>query len=82
MNTTANIALAVVLTAQHAFATEAVLTGPYRPHPAEIFAKDPATAMKESVTRSDFNEHRKAIEDAAREIRELKKQRDDLEMYC
>ncbi len=42
MNTTANIALAVVLTAQHAFATEAVLTGPYRPHPAEIFANEVA----------------------------------------
>jgi hypothetical protein len=40
---------------------------------------NPSTAMKESVTRKDINEHRKAIEEKAKEIAELKKQRDDLE---
>ncbi len=40
---------------------------------------NPATAMKESVTRKEINEHRKAIEDKKKEIAELKKQRDDLE---
>ncbi len=40
---------------------------------------NPATAMKESITRKRINEHRKAIEDKKEELRELKKQRDDLE---
>lgn len=40
---------------------------------------NPATAMKESVTRKQINEHRKAIDDKKKELRELKKQRDDLE---
>src|SRR6266478_5408316 len=40
---------------------------------------NPATAMKESVTRKRINEHRKAIDDKKKELRELKKQRDDLE---
>src|SRR5467141_3478516 len=40
---------------------------------------NPATAMKESVTRKRINEHRKAMEDKKKELRELKKQRDDLE---
>ena len=40
---------------------------------------NPATAMKESVTRKRINEHRKAIEDKKKELWELKKQRDDLE---
>jgi hypothetical protein len=40
---------------------------------------NPATAMKESVTRKRINEHRKAIEDKKKELRELKRQRDDLE---
>jgi septal ring factor EnvC (AmiA/AmiB activator) len=40
---------------------------------------NPGTAMKESVTRKEINEHRKAIEDTKKEIAELKKQRDDLE---
>jgi hypothetical protein len=40
---------------------------------------NPATAMKESVTRKEINEHRKAIEDKKEEIAQLKKQRDDLE---
>jgi len=40
---------------------------------------NPATAMKETVTRKEINEHRKAIEDKKKEITELKKQRDDLE---
>jgi len=40
---------------------------------------NPATAMKESITRKQINERRKAIEDKRREITELKKQRDDLE---
>ena len=40
---------------------------------------NPATAMKESITRKRINEHRKAIEDRKKEITELKKQRDNLE---
>ena len=40
---------------------------------------NPATAMKESVTRKEINEHRKAIADKKKELAELKKQRDDLE---
>ena len=40
---------------------------------------NPGTAMKESVTRKEINEHRKAIADKKRELAELKKQRDDLE---
>jgi hypothetical protein len=40
---------------------------------------NPSTAMKESVTRREINEHRKAIEEKKKEIAELKKQRDDLE---
>src|SRR5713226_2259764 len=40
---------------------------------------NPNTAMKESLTRKDINEHRKAIEEKKKEIAELKKQRDDLE---
>jgi septal ring factor EnvC (AmiA/AmiB activator) len=40
---------------------------------------NPSTAMKESVTRKEINEHRKAIEEKKKEIAKLKKQRDDLE---
>ena len=40
---------------------------------------NPSTTMKESVTRKDINEHRKAIEDKTKEIAELKKHRDALE---
>jgi hypothetical protein len=40
---------------------------------------NPATAMKESITRRKINEHRKAIEDKKKELAELKKQRDELE---
>ena len=40
---------------------------------------NPSTAMKESVTRKEINEHRTAIENKKKEIAELKKQRDDLE---
>ena len=40
---------------------------------------NPATAMKESVTRKEINEHRKAIEGKKKEIAELKKQRAELE---
>jgi hypothetical protein len=40
---------------------------------------NPATAMKESVTRKEINAHRKAIEDKKKELAELKKQRDELE---
>jgi septal ring factor EnvC (AmiA/AmiB activator) len=40
---------------------------------------NPATALKEGVTRKKINEHRKAIEDKKKEIAELKRQRDDLE---
>ncbi len=43
------------------------------------YYSNPATAMKESVTRRDINKHRKAIEDKRRELIEWKKQRDDLE---
>jgi hypothetical protein len=40
---------------------------------------NPSTTMKESVTRKDINEHRKAIEDKKKEIAEFKRQRDELE---
>jgi len=40
---------------------------------------NPATAMKESVTRRQINEHRKALDDKKKELAELKKQRGDLE---
>lgn len=40
---------------------------------------NPGTAMKESITRREINEHRKAIEDKKKEIADLKRQRDDLE---
>ena len=40
---------------------------------------NPATAMKESITRKQINEHRKAIGDRKKEITELKNQRDNLE---
>ncbi len=40
---------------------------------------NPGTAMKESITRKEINEHRKAIADKKKELVELKKQRDDLE---
>jgi len=40
---------------------------------------NPATALKESITRKQINEHRKAIDDKRKEITELKKQRDELE---
>ncbi len=40
---------------------------------------NPATAMKESITRRRINEHRKAIEDKKKELAELKKQREELE---
>jgi len=40
---------------------------------------NPATAMKESITRRRINEHRKAIEDKKKDLAELKKQRDELE---
>ena len=40
---------------------------------------NPATAMKESITRKQINERRKAIEDKRKEITELKNQRDNLE---
>ena len=40
---------------------------------------NPATAMKESITRRKINERREAIEDKKKETAELKKQRDDLE---
>jgi hypothetical protein len=40
---------------------------------------NPSTAMKESITRREINEHRKAIQEKKKEIAELKKQRDDLE---
>ena len=43
------------------------------------YGPNPATAMKESVTRKEINEHRKAIEGKKKEIVELKQQRDDLE---
>ncbi len=52
-----------------------------REHNTELIQYDPnpATAMKESVTRKKINEHRKAIEDKKKEIAELKRRRDDLE---
>ena len=40
---------------------------------------NPATALKESITRKQINEHRRAIEGKKREITELKRQRDELE---
>ena len=40
---------------------------------------NPATAMKESITRKRINEHRKAIENKRKELAALKKQRDELE---
>jgi len=40
---------------------------------------NPATAMKESITRRAINEHRKAIEDKKKEIADLNKQREELE---
>jgi hypothetical protein len=40
---------------------------------------NPATAMKESITRRQINEHRKAIEEKKKGLAELKKQRDELE---
>jgi hypothetical protein len=40
---------------------------------------NPATAMKESITRKRINEHRKAIEDKKKELAALKRQRDELE---
>ena len=40
---------------------------------------NPATTMKESITRKRINEHRKAIEKKKKELAELKKQRDELE---
>jgi hypothetical protein len=43
------------------------------------YYSNPATALKESVTRKDINEHRKAIEEKEKELAELKKQREDLE---
>ncbi len=43
------------------------------------YDRNPATAMKESVTRKEINEHRQAIEDRKKEIAELKRQRDELE---
>jgi hypothetical protein len=43
------------------------------------YYSNPATAMKESVTRRDINKHRNAIEGKEKELAELKKQREDLE---
>ncbi|HET6929189.1 MAG TPA: hypothetical protein VFI45_02620 [Candidatus Acidoferrum sp.] len=43
------------------------------------YYSNPATAMKEGVTRRDINEHRKTIEEKEKELAELKKQREDLE---
>ncbi len=40
---------------------------------------NPSTAMKESVTRKEINEHRKAIQEKKKELAELKEQRDTLE---
>jgi hypothetical protein len=40
---------------------------------------NPATAMKEGVTRRDINNHRRAIEGKQKELSELKNQREDLE---
>lgn len=52
-----------------------------REHNVELIQYDPnpATAMKESITRKEINEHRKAIEDKKKEITELKRERDELE---
>jgi len=40
---------------------------------------NPATAMKESITRRRINEHRKAIDHKKKELAELRTQRDELE---
>jgi len=40
---------------------------------------NPATAMKESITRRQINEHRKAIDDKKKELAELRKEREELE---
>ncbi|MGH9643028.1 MAG: hypothetical protein ACRD3Q_11445, partial [Terriglobales bacterium] len=40
---------------------------------------NPATAMKEGVTRRDINNHRASIEGKQKELSELKNQREDLE---
>jgi len=40
---------------------------------------NPATAMKESITRRRINEHRKAIQNKKKELTELRTQRDELE---
>jgi hypothetical protein len=40
---------------------------------------NPATAMREGVTRKEINEHRDAIENKNKEIRELKVEREELE---
>jgi len=40
---------------------------------------NPATAMKESITRKRINEHRKAIQNKKKELAELRTQRDELE---
>jgi chromosome segregation ATPase len=52
-----------------------------REHNVDLIQYDPnpATAMKESITRKEINEHRKAIDDKKKEIQELKRQRDELE---
>ncbi len=52
-----------------------------REHNVEVvqYYPNPATAMKESITRKEINAHRKAIEDKKKELAELKKRRDDLE---
>ncbi len=43
------------------------------------YYSNPATAMKESVTRRDINKHRNAIDGKEKELTDLKKQREDLE---
>ena len=43
------------------------------------YYSNPATAMKESVTRRDINKHRNAIEGKEQELTKLKKHREDLE---
>lgn len=52
-----------------------------REHNVDLIQYDPnpATAMKESITRKEINEQRKAIEDKKKEIAELKRERDELE---
>ncbi len=40
---------------------------------------NPATAMKESITRRRINEHRKAVENKKKELAELRTQRNELE---